>query len=558
MKFFSSIVVLVLSHSVAFAEADSDLITIFDEMVVEGHQSKLIGDSISASEGVISAKEIALRPILRTGEVLEFVPGMVVTQHSGSGKANQYFLRGYNLDHGTDFRTVVDGMPVNMRSHGHGQGYSDLNFIVPEFVEHIAYQKGPYHAENGDFSTAGSASFHLTDKIKQPFAKVEVGKDQFFRTVLAGTVESDLGNLSLGLETHQYNGPWKDIEEDVEKFNAMARLVSPVNAGELSLTFLAYENDWNSADQIPQRAIDQGRINRLGSLDEQVGGDASRYSISTQWHGKEWSMNAYAIRSKLDLFSNFTYFLDDPVNGDQFEQVDSRTIYGASIQRQIISHIDDRHLRQNYGLQLQFDDIDDVALYRTANLNRLSTVRQDQVKEYSVAAFWEGELELIQDWYAMIGVRYDYLAIDVDSDFAANGGDANDGLLSFKSGLSYQFNEDIEFYANFGQSFHSNDARGATITVDPVTGDPADSVDLLVRGKGGEIGFRYHDDEKFNLSAALWVLELDSELLFVGDAGNTEASRPSRRSGVEIAAYYWFDNHFGVDLELSWSHSQFY
>lgn len=549
------IVILILLSSASYA--DSESYEIFDGMVVQGRQSNLIGESLSASEGLINAREIALRPMLRSGEVLEFVPGMVVTQHSGSGKANQYFLRGFNLDHGTDFRTMVDGMPINMRSHGHGQGYTDLNFIVPEFVSQISYQKGPYQAAAGDFSTAGSAAFYLTNKIDRAFAKVEVGENGFLRNVMAGSFDSDLGVLTLGLETHQYDGPWTDIEEGVEKYNAMARLLTQLGSGELSMTFLGYKNDWNSADQIPQRAVEQGLVDRLGSLDEQVGGASSRYSLSTQWQGKEWLLTAYSVRSELDLFSNFTYFLDDPVNGDQFEQLDSRTIYGGNIERKTSASFANRDFRLHYGMQLQYDDIDDVALYRTADLRRLSTVRQDEIDEYSLGVFLQGKMVFYSDWSLSLGARYDYLAVDVDSDFAANSGDADDGLFSFKGALSYQFSDDIEFYLNAGQSFHSNDARGATITIDPVTNELAESVDLLVRGEGGEIGFRFYDDEQFNISTALWLLDLDSELLFVGDAGNTEASRSSRRYGVELAAYYWFDQDFGADLELAWSRSRF-
>ena len=550
---FSLHLMLLFSCSIVYADEQRQTL---DSLVIQGHQSNLIGESLSASEGLISAKEIALRPMLRTGEVLEFVPGMVVTQHSGSGKANQYFLRGFNLDHGTDFRTTIDGMPVNMRTHGHGQGYTDLSFIIPEFVDFITYQKGPYHAANGDFSTAGAANFELTSHIK-PFAKIEVGEDQYFRTVLGGSVGSDDNRLNFGLETHQYNGPWTDIEEDVEKYNALARWTAAIGTSDVSVSFLAYENHWNSADQIPKRAVDQNLISRLGSLDDQVGGESYRYSLSAQWQNKGWLANAYVIRSELDLFSNFTYFLDDPVNGDQFEQVDSRMIYGGSLEHKMTSHIGNHHLRQHFGVQYRYDDIDDVALYRTASRKRLSTVRQDEVDEYSIGLFWQGEFDLNDRWTATLGTRYDYIDADVDSNLSVNSGEDSDNLASLKFGLNYQHSDQLEFYSNAGQSFHSNDARGATITIDPASGDPAESVDLLVRGKGAEIGFRYHDSEHFNLSAALWTLELDSELLFVGDAGNTEANRPSRRSGIEIAAYYWLNDVLSTDLELSWTRSRF-
>lgn len=527
-----------------------------DQVVVYGHETSLIGEAASASEGIIGQGEISQRPILRSGEILEFVPGMVVTQHSGSGKANQYFLRGFNLDHGTDFRTELDGMPVNMRTHGHGQGYTDLSFIVPEFISTIDYQKGPYHAEDGDFSTAGSARFSLLDQV-QPFVQIGLGEDAYRRGVMATSLPFAAGHLLLGLEAHQYDGPWTDISEDVEKLNVLARYTSQLFGGKFSLSFMAYDNQWNAADQIPQRAVATGRIDRLGSIDPTAGGDASRYSVSSQWQAAGWNVSAYAVRSDLDLFSNFTYLLDDPFNGDQFEQVDQRWIYGGQVSREFQTTFADRTVYHRSGLTFRVDDINDVALHKTRQRQRISTVREDDVWESSAGFFWESELQITNRLRANIGLRYDYLYADVSSDLSANSGTANDALFSVKGGMTYWLTETIDLYLNAGQSFHSNDARGATIKVDPVSGDPIDPVDLLVRGEGAEVGFRYNLPEKLNLSMALWMIELDSELLFVGDAGNTEASRASRRWGVELAAYFWLNDVLSSDLELAWTRSRF-
>jgi hypothetical protein len=482
---------------------------------------------------------------------------MVVTQHSGSGKANQYFLRGFNLDHGTDFSTSLDGMPVNMRTHGHGQGYTDLNFIVPEFVDTITYQKGPYRASDGDFSTAGSARFRLMSHVDRPWVKLEAGQDSYYRTVMAGTQSLQDKELTLGLELQRYDGPWTDIEEDVDKLNGLVRLAGSQGNGDYTVTLMAYDNSWNSADQIPERAVASNIIDRLGSLDDTVGGDSSRYSLSYRWQGLNTNIDAYIVQSELDLFSNFTYFLDDPVNGDQFEQVDERVIYGTNLSHDFSTKLGERHLYQNVGLQLRFDDIDDVALHRTQARQRLSTVRQDQVKEYSAALYWDASLALTPNLTSFLGVRYDYLSADVTSNNPANSGKADDAIGSIKGGLSYLLDPRTELYLNAGQSFHSNDARGATITVDPNDGSPVQPVDLLVRGEGGEVGIRYQDLDNISLSLAVWLLDLDSELLFVGDAGTTEPSRASRRTGIEMTAYYWFTNMFSADLELAWTRSRF-
>ena len=528
-----------------------------EEIEVSGHSTSLVGEAITSSEGIITQKEISQRPLLRSGEILEFVPGMVVTQHSGSGKANQYFLRGFNLDHGTDFRTTVEGMPINMRTHGHGQGYTDLNFIIREFVEYITYEKGPYHVENGDFSTAGSAAFNMSNKLSENFISVELGEHGYLRTVFGDSIQTDNGTLTLGVEAHGNDGPWDNIDEDVRKKNALIRYSNEMYGGSFNVTFMAYDNSWNSADQIPQRAVNSGIISEYGSLDTAVGGESSRYSISSAWKSDKLSISAYAIRSELDLFSNFTYYLDRPANGDQFEQVDERTIYGGEIVHNTHYHLMDTTLYHTSGVQLQYDKIGNVSLHRTQARERQSTIRQDSVDEYSVGVFSGLGVDVTENIAINIGARYDYFGVDVSSDLAQNSGTEQDGLFSLKGGVTYTASPNLEFYLSAGQSFHSNDARGATMHRDPQTNALVDPVDLLVRGVGSEVGVRYFDGKKLNLSLALWQLNLDSELLFVGDAGTTEANRGSNRWGVELAAYYWWSNFLSSDFEFAWNHARF-
>nr|WP_256489408.1 TonB-dependent receptor [Pleionea sp. CnH1-48] len=527
-------------------------------MVIVGRSDKRLGEDISASQGSISRGEIEQRPVLRTGEILEFVPGMVATQHSGSGKANQYFLRGFNLDHGTDFSTSVESMPVNMRTHGHGQGYTDLNFIAPEFVQRIDYRKGPYYAEDGDFSAAGTARFHLANDFERSMLQLELGQDNYQRSVIAHELAPSANKrLLVGWENHSYDGPWSTIQEDVKKNNALLKFVSDTDSRLFTITFLGYENRWNAADQIPQRAVSQQLIDNLGSLDTDVGGKSSRYSLSAHFDNGDWVADAYFVDSELLLFSNFTYFLDDPVNGDEFEQVDDRRILGGELKRLFTTDIGDNHIHQTVGLQYRFDDIKNVGLHKTQQRQRLSTVREDSVEESSISLFWKGDIDFTDALMANLGIRYDHLDVKVNSDNPLNSGSADDGLLSIKAGLKYQLNSQLYSYFNIGQSFHSNDARGATITLDPVSGDAADKVDLLVRGEGAELGLYYAQQDQYNLSLSLWFLELDSELLFVGDAGNTEAGRASRRQGLEFTGYYWFNKAFSADVELAWSHARF-
>lgn len=541
----------------ANAATNPNEILLVENVIVYGYRMDLLDTSISAAEGVIGSAEIANRPVSRTGEILEFVPGMVVTQHSGSGKANQYFLRGFNLDHGTDFATSVDAMPINMRSHGHGQGYTDLNFIIPELIQDIQYRKGPYYAEVGDFSGAGAAQFSLKNSLDANELNFTVGEYAYQRLYAAQQMDIRAGQLLFGIEAQTYAGPWTDIDEDVRKTNLLVRYSSRIVDGEFSLTAMGYRNRWNAADQIPQRAVEQNIIDALGSLDTDVGGDSSRYSLSTQWTNQNWSMSAYWIDSDLTLFSNFTYFLDDPINGDEFEQVDNRQLLGGEIVRNWQTDIAGNSATHKVGVQVRHDAIDEVGLYKTRARERLTSTRVDVIDETSLAIFMQSEIQLTEQVRAHLGLRHDYLQVDVRSDRTQNSGDADDGITNVKAGVSYRINDKLETYLNLGQGFHSNDARGATIVIDPVSGELSEPVDLLSRSQGAEVGAKLFDNQRYNISASLWYLDLDSELLFVGDAGNTEASRASERSGIEIASYFWFADGWSFDSELAWTRSRF-
>jgi len=527
-------------------------------VTVIGRRKNLVGEAISASEGSVGQGEIAARPLLRTGDLLEFVPGLIATQHSGSGKANQYFLRGFNLDHGTDFATSVDAMPVNMRTHGHGQGYTDLNFLIPETVEELTYRKGVYYADVGDFSSAGSAQFHLADALPQGVAEITVGEYGYRRGVVADSAKVGAGDLLYGLEVQSLNGPWTDIDEDVQKVSGLLKYSGDVGGGRAHLTIMGYDNSWNSPDQIPQRAVKERLISEFGSIDKTVGGDASRYSLSGGWNGPalggQLNAEAYVISSKLDLFSNFTYLLDDPVNGDQFEQVDDRRIYGFEISQQW----DQGANRWRIGADGRYDDIQQVGLFHAKARRRLDPVRDDRVREGSIGLFAANEHRFNDTLRSYVGVRYDHYDFDVNSkSLAANSGNTEDGKASIKASLVYKPGMPVELYVSYGQGFHSNDARGTTITVDPVSGDPAEPVTPLVRSVGGEVGARLFLNDQLQATAAVWTLRLDSELLFVGDAGNTEVSRPSRREGVELGLYYFPSKAVSANLEVSYSDARF-
>ena len=520
--------------------ADSGRSRVLDTVRVTGRVANLIGTARSASEGHVGTIELRARPLAREGELLETVPGVIVTQHSGEGKANQYFVRGFNLDHGTDFQTTVDGMPVNQPTHAHGQGWTDLNFLVPEFVRALDYKLGVYHAELGDFGSAGGAQFFLSKKFDAPVALTEFGGNGLARIVLGRSATVGGGDLLVGGEAKAYDGPWLRAEQ-VRKFSGMARYSKTRGPSEFSVLAMVYRNRWNSNDQIPERAVQDGLISELGQIDSTVGGNTQRYSLSASYRhiGAKAvrDVQLYGIRSQLDLFSNFTYFLDNPDRGDQFEQTDRRTVVGlTATQVQSFEALGVTHVVK-FGVQTRADFID-VGLFHTERRARFDTVRTDRVNEWGTGAFVESESHWTPRFRSVLGARADAYLFDVHGDNAANAGRRTAGIVSPKGSLIFTATNSAEVYLSGGYGFHSNDARGTTITVDPASGQPAQRVDPLVQSRGAELGLRLSPVAGLRTTVSFWALNLNSELLFVGDAGATEPTSESKRSGVTIANFY--------------------
>jgi outer membrane receptor protein involved in Fe transport len=514
----------------------------------------------AASAITVSGAEVNARPFSRVGEALEVVPGLIVTQHSGEGKANQYFLRGFNLDHGTDLAISVDGMPVNMPTHGHGQGYADINFMIPELIQSVNVRKGPYFADVGDFGSAGSVAIDYVNRLPKNIAELTFGSFGYRRALAAGSTAVGAGTLLAAFEGVGYNGPW-DVPDNVRKLNGVLRYSQGTATDGFTLSAMAYSNGWNSTDQVAQRAIDQSLIGRFGSLDPTDGGVSSRFSLSSNWaqsgeYGQS-KINAYVINSSLRLYNNFTYFLDDPVNGDQFSQMDRRTVYGFNASHAFDMRVGGIETQTRVGLQTRGDDIR-VGLFKTFQRETLSTVREDSVREGNVG-LWADTTARWTDWLrTTVGIREDHFAGRVLSDTPQNSGNAQASMTSPKAGIVLGPWYKTEFYGNAGYGLHSNDIRGATITVDPIDKvTPQDRVPLLVRSKGAEIGIRTRAVEGLTSSLAVFVLNFDSELLFVGDAGTTEPSRPSRRVGVEWTNQYQVLPWMRLDLDVAYTRARF-
>jgi hypothetical protein len=530
-------------------------------LVVTGKAESLIGTAGSASKGQANAEELAGRPYLRRGELLEVVPGVIITQHSGDGKANQYFVRGFNLDHGTDFSISMDGQPVNFVTHAHGQGYADLNPIIPELVETLDYWKGPFYGRLGDLSTAGGAKFRFFDMLPQGIASIGIGQNNYFHGLLADTLDltkpskdgAGRSGLTYAFEANHYDGPWQR-EENARSLNGFLKYFKESGPDTFRLTAMAYDANWDSTDQIPKRLIDSGGIGRLGNVDDSVGGESSRYSLMGEWdhnhsNGKTHA-DFYMGKYDLDLFSNFTYFLNDPVNGDQFEQQDDRWFLGGELRREW-------NLGQEntftLGLQTRHDFMDGIGLYNTRDTDRISTVRVDDVTQSSAGLYATANYQ-VEPWFRVQpGLRADGFFFDVASDDPANSGDETDGIISPKLNLIFGPWAETELYLNAGTGFHSNDARGVTISKDPVTGLAADSVDPLVRTHGFEIGARTEAVPDVVSTLAVFYLHSDSELLYVGDAGTSEAGPATERYGIEWSTYWRPSDWLTLDNELTLS-----
>ena len=530
--------------------AAQDEAAVIEELVVWGRSLQLLGSADSASQGVVGYADFSTRPLARVGELVEVVPGMIATQHSGPGKANQYFLRGFNLDHGSDFSTFFDGMPVNFRTHAHAQGYMDLNFIIPEIIERVDFKKGPYSANTGDFSLAGTSSMKTYDTLERGFVEVTAGSGDEIRVVAANSFSTEQGSLLYALEHQQTNGMFV-LDQDVRKYNGLLKYTGEIDGIPSQLTLTAYDSEWISTNQVPQRAVASGQIDRFGFIDPDLGGQSHRYSLSGRFELGEWDLTAYASAYYMSLINNPTYVLNDPINGDEFEQEDERLLFGGSLLRKGAFDFLGLQAASLVGAEARYDDVQELNLFNTRSRVRYDSVREDDAQELSLSAYAESEFMVSEKLRLTTGLRVDYIRFDVEALRPQNSGSDNDALLQPKFGLAYRLADSLEFYANYGHGFHSNDVRAAVNRIDPITGEDTEAQDILVEGRGGEIGFRYDNLRGFNVTLTAFELATDSELVFVGDAGTTEPSDPTRRSGVELNAFYSINDRLVIDFSAA-------
>jgi len=511
-----------------------------EEVLVFGRSMELVGTAEAASEGTISGADLLVRPMVRVAEVLEAVPGTVVAQHSGTGKANQYFLRGFNLDHGTDFTAILDGMPLNLRSHGHGQGYLDINGMMPETIERIDYRKGTYRADLGDFSMAGAALISTIDRLDAPFVSLEGGEYGWARLAGGGTADLDDESSITGMAEYKtYDGPWEQ-PEDLEHFSLWGKYRRNTDFGTVGVTLSGYDAHWLPTEQIPERAIGTSVCaDAFCALDPTASGDTKRWILSAQADGDKWRGSAYAQYYDWYMQSNPTYDF-------QLNQFDKRSTLGGRFEYTLI---DSAAVNLNVGAEMRNDHISNVGVDEFDGGQFVANISQNSITETSVAAFTEVSLAPTDRLRVLLGLRGD--AYDFDAIAKTDGsyeGNVNDSRASPKLGLAYALTDDIELYGNWGKGFHSNDARGVVNPDDPVPG--------LSPGEGQELGARFQFGT-LTVTGALWWLDLESELIFVGDSNAVEPKGGSERDGYELTFFWQPVDWLGIDAVYAASDARY-
>jgi outer membrane receptor protein involved in Fe transport len=529
----------------------------------------------AASVGDVTHEEIMSQPLLRPGAVLENVPGLIVTQHSGEGKANQYFMRAFNLDHGTDIATQIDDMPVNMPTHAHGQGYTDLNFLIPELVGDLHYKKGPYYADEGDFATAAAIRMGLLNRVDDS-STLGFGEDGYRRALLMGSAQVGSGTLLSAGEVYHNDGPF-DNPDDYNKLNGVLRYHHGTDQDFYTITAMTYHGKWNSTDQVPLHAIDEGLIDRFGTLAPSDGGQSSRSSLSfnrvKRTESEENQFSAYVIRYKLNLWSTFTYDLGEtnlvnPNNSDQMLQHDDRVVYGFKGSKTWYTDLFGFETSNLIGVQARVDDIADVGINSTVNRQITGTTADASVLESNGAVYFENSTRWLKDVRTVLGLREDAFTFnvkdnmlnadgtcDINSDpLGCDTGNKKANIFSPKLGIILGPWYNTMYYINVAQGYHSNDARGVTRSGENPDIQPATP---LVRATSAEVGLRTRPIPLWDTSLDVFLLKLKSELVFSGDAGETEPSGATTRKGVEWGNRFNFTQWLSGDLNAAYTQGRF-
>jgi hypothetical protein len=546
--------------------------TTLSEITVTGQRLALLGTSQTSSEGIVTDEELQILPTYRPGQLLETVPGLIVTLHSGEGKANQYLMRGYNLDHGTDLETYVDGMPINQPTHAHGQGYTDLNFLIPELADGLTYTKGTYYANVGDFGAVGSVRMSYRDVIQDQVAVTE-GMYGFQRVFAAGTQELGDGHLLAAAEFQHYDGPFL-TPDDQRKENVVLRYSEGDDKNGYSLTGMLYHGLWTNTTDIPLRAIDEGVVpNRYGTLDPTDGGRAWRASLSFNDDAAigngQLTTSAFFIENQLHLFNNFTHFLSDPIDGDQEDQMENRHAFGGQSSYSLPVPLGTIANQLMVGVSTRYDllhvgrDPSEGQATVPEQYSPPSFTNDDRIWLFAGAAYIQATTHWTPQFRSVLGFREDYQhGTDIDYEAAlhqtagySNSGTVQQSLPQPKGSLIYTVNDALELYASAGRGFHSADVRGVNQDVSVDLGLP--HTKLLSKQEGQEIGFRASPQPKFAVTFAIFNLWQQSETIIDPDVGADSAGPPSRRYGYELNVTYKINRYLEFYGSVSQDHTRF-
>lgn len=501
----------------------------------------------------ISDLDIHLRPINNSQEILRSVPGLFIGQHAGGGKAEQLFIRGFDVDHGTDVSLSVDGIPVNMVSHAHGQGYADLHFVIPEFIDKVNFDKGPYFAEKGNFTTAGFVDFKTKDFLENNFAKLELGQFKTYRGVLGLNLlknNKEIKDQSLFLATEAYfTDGYFESPQDFNRFNGMLKYHGKLNDNNfLTVYFSGLSSKWNASGQIPDRAIEDGTIGWFGAIDDNEGGKTSRYNFTANMksylnNGGKFSNQIFYSKYQFELYSNFTFFLNDPINGDQIRQKEDRNLYGFNSTYEKSTKIFGFKSETIAGIQLRYDDVNDLELSRTKDRTiTTEALKFGDVNEMNFGAFWSQKIALNQNFDITPSIRFDYFDNRYNDKLLNRKLKSNSNIFSPKLRMNYRFNENVQLYSYFGKGFHSNDTRVAVLE---------NGKKVLPPALGTDFGGIFKIGKKLILQSAVWYLWLDQEFVYVGDEAVVEEGGKTERMGIDITARYEIYQNWFADFNLS-------
>ena len=501
----------------------------------------------------LSDLDIHLRPINNSQEILRMVPGLFIGQHAGGGKAEQIFLRGFDIDHGTDIRISVDGLPVNMVSHAHGQGYADLHFLIPELIDKVNFNKGPYFADKGNFTTAGFVDFRTKDHLESNFVKIEGGQFNTFRGITGINLVNpgdDKRNRGLYVAGEaSYTKGYFDSPQDFRRYNGIIKYHDHVSDNStLTAMLTGFTSKWKASGQIPARAVENGMIGFYGAIDDNEGGKTSRHNVNLELlsnlnNGGVIRNQVFYSRYQFELYSNFTFYKEDPVNGDQIRQKESRNIYGynGSYRKEFV--IGNMAAETNAGFQFRYDDVSNIELTRTKNRTiNTNEIMLGNVNEMNLGAYWSQRFSFIKKFDLTGGLRVDYFSNKYSDKLSPQILSTRSSIVSPKLNLNYKVNDNVQLYLYNGRGFHSNDTRVAV---------QQNGKKVLPPAYGTDLGGVFKAGKKLILQSAIWYLWLDQEFIYVGDEGVVEPGGKTKRMGFDLSARYEVIKNLFADIDVS-------